>query len=108
MKTKHELSQQVSILKERLEKAVFFEITNDISIGISESDGLFRIRRMEPDGIIYFLNRDYQWEEKLGHIDLAYSQRTGYHTADEAFEILEATQNSDIPFFVPPNMLKNN
>src|SRR6185369_16763150 len=69
MKTKQELALEVSLLKDRLDKAVVFEVTEDISIGISESDGMFRIRRAEPDGQISFLNKDYQWEEQTPHID---------------------------------------
>ena len=107
MRTRRELSQELSTIKGRLEKAVFFEITEDISIGISESDGLFRIRRSNHDGVA-FLNSNYQWEEQPMHVDLAYSGRTGYYTADEAFEIFEVTQILTIPLFIPPNMLKNN
>lgn len=109
MKTKQELSLEISILKERLNKAVVFEVTEDISIGISEIDGLFRIRRQEPDGEISFLNKDCQWEEQARHVDLAYSERTGYYTAEEAFNMLEVVQGFvDGPVIVQTNALKNN
>jgi len=108
MKNKQELSLEISILKERLEKAVFFEITEDITIGMSESDGLFRIRRLESDGETSFLNKNYQWEQQARHVDLAYSERTGYYTSDEAFDILELVQVADGQIVIPLNILKNN
>jgi len=109
MKTKQDLIREVSLLKDRLEKAVVFEVTEDISIGMSESDGLFRIRREEPSGEISFLNKNYQWEQQAILIDLAYSERTGYYTADEAFDMLELIQNHiDMPIIYNSKVLKNN
>ena len=109
MKTKQELALEVSLLKDRLDKAVVFEVTEDISIGISESDGMFRIHRAEPDGQISFLNKDYQWEEQTPHIDLAYANRTGYYTSDEAFDMLELIKGVIVgPVVIQPNALKNN
>lgn len=93
MKTKQELLLENSLLKERLSKAVVFEITEDISIGISEFDGLFRIRREEADGTVSFLNKENMWEEQAKHVDHAYSERTGYYTADEAFQTIEYINN---------------
>lgn len=90
MKTIEEL--EISILKERLSKAVLFEVTDSISIGISESDDRFRIRRIESSGEIYFLNKNYQWEKQTRLVDIDYSERTGYNTASEAFDVLETVQ----------------
>ena len=110
MKTKQALSLENSILKERLNKAVVFEVTEDISIGISESDGMFRIRRSEPDGAVSFLNKNYLWEEQRNYVDVAFAERTGYYTADEAFDTLELVQiHSDNKIiFHTNNILKNN
>jgi hypothetical protein len=70
---------------------------------------MFRIRRSEPGGETSFLNKDYQWEEQTRHIDLAYAKRTGYYTADEAFNMLEFVKDFiDGPIIFQPNVLKNN
>jgi len=109
MKTKQELVLEVSVLKERLEKAIFFEVTEDISIGMSESDGLFRIRRLDHTGQLSFLNKSYQWEEQARYVNHEYAERTGYYTADEAFDTLELVQNFvNHPIIFQPNILKNN
>lgn len=110
MKTKQDLIREVSMLKDRLEKAVVFEVTEDISIGISETDGLYRIRRSEPSGEYSFLNKNYEWE-RPALVDLAYSERTGYYTSDEAFDMLELVQNfvdHKSIFFNAKSLLKNN
>lgn len=109
MKTKQDLIREVSLLKDRLEKAIVFEVTEDISIGMSESDGLFRIRREEPTGEISFLNRNYQWEQQAHIVDLAYSERTGYYTADDAFNMLEIIKEVvPSPVIFNSKILKNN
>lgn len=109
MKTKQDLIREVSVLKDRLEKAVVFEVTEDISIGMSEADGLFRIRREEPSGTLSFLNKSYQWENQITHVDLAYSERTGYSTVDEAFDMLDVVEKfADHSIIFQSNILKNN
>jgi protein-arginine kinase len=102
-----DLNTELYALRERLNKAVVFEVNEDVSIGISEVDGLFRIRREEPSGQYSFLNKNYQWEEQATNVDLAYSERTGYHTADEAFDVFETTKKFE-QIIHQPSVLKNN
>ena len=75
-------------LRDRLNKAIIFEVAPDISIGVSAEDDLWRIRRDFDDGFV-FLNKNGIWENPPHHDDIMFADRTGYDFMDDAFEAYE-------------------
>ncbi len=83
---KENLELEIKKLKTRLEKAVIFEVGDDISIGISVEDDMWRIRRDVSADDFIFLNKDGMWEEPPVHQDIVFARRTGHILIDDAFD----------------------
>lgn len=89
MTTINQLKLEISRLKERLNKAVIFELTPGTVIGLSEEDDLWRIRRELGKTGAMFLNKNSIWEEAPIKEDTSFAARTGFDTSDEALEVYE-------------------
>ncbi len=83
------LAVEIAKLKNRLDKAVIFEVGPSLSIGVSTDDDLWRIRRdMDGDSCV-FLNKSGIWENPPEYEDAIFAQRTGYDIVDEAFDAFD-------------------
>jgi hypothetical protein len=84
-----ELKAQVKKLTGRLSMAVVFEVVAGISIGISEEDNLWRIRRELGPYDYLFLNTVGVWETAPTDEDIQFANRTGFKDSNDAFEVYE-------------------
>lgn len=102
------LELEILKLRDRLNKAVVFEVAPDISIGISVDDNLWRIRRDINDDFV-FLNKDGVWENPPEIEDIMFANRTGYDFIDDAFEAFEQYNGhyDDMIFNMASNGLMN-
>lgn len=84
-----ELEIENSKLNNRLSKAVIFELAPNISIGISEEDSLWRIRRDIGAFYSVFLNKDGEWDDQPAQEDIDFAYRTGYTSSSEALDAFD-------------------
>ena len=107
------MKTELEQLKARLDKAIIFEVGTDISIGISEDDDLWRIRRDIDNGAV-FLNKAGIWESPPNEENIGFAIRTGFDLIDDAFAAAELymrdyDDNADLIFNVAitPHTLTN-
>lgn len=118
MKTKEELEAEIIKLRERLSMAVIFEVAPHTSIGLSEEDNLWRIRRDTGPYTTVFLTESGVWEEQPPIPDEDFADRTGYFTIDEAMDcfdkysfeqcFLSPNEQVTLNLISTKNILKNN
>jgi hypothetical protein len=83
------LELEISKLKSRLDKAIIFEVGPGLSIGVSEEDDLWRIRRDVDEESFVFLNKSGIWENPPNTEDTLFADRTGFEVLDEAFSAFD-------------------
>ncbi len=101
MKTRTELEAEIVKLRERLHMAVIFEVAPHTSIGLSEEDNLWRIRRDVSAYSALFLNEHGSWEEQPINPDDDFADRTGYFTIEEAMDCFDKFSFEQV--FLSPN-----
>lgn len=107
MKTNIELRAEISRLKERLAQAVIFEVDENVSVGLSEEDGLWRIRKDEVDGYL-FLGKDNLWQAHPSYESFEqFAINTGYTSAEQALDVYEEYTIDYPPSFIPANINTN-
>ena len=84
------LELEISKLKNRLDKAIIFEVGPGLSIGVSEEDELWRIRRDIDEENFVFLNKSGIWENPPNTEDMLFANRTGFEILDEAFNAFDS------------------
>lgn len=95
-----ELKLEIATLKDRLSKAIIFEVAPGISVGLSEEDELWRIRRDAGQYSSLFLNRSGLWEDPPMAEDEGFALRTGYDTSTEALIAYEQYASTN-PLLLP-------